>query len=214
MSQKLSFFDLDHTLLKVNVSFAFGRYLFQRGEISFCKMIYCVFQYTRHKYLGLSLREMQQKIFQAYFRGLSVSKIKYNAESFLSRDFTSLLYLPALLTLQAAIKAGHQVIILSSAPDFLVEPIAKRFSINWRATSYLKDSHGKFSFLENVLDGEAKAEIVKGMSATLNIEQQNIFAYSDSYLDLPFLLSAGCPFGVNPDSKLLKVCLKNNWKIL
>lgn len=214
MSQKLSFFDLDRTLVKVNISFAFGKYLFQKGEISFCKMFYCLMQYARHKYFGLSLYSLQEKIFKAYFCGLSVSKIKHNADCFLEKNFSSFIFMPVWKEMQSAMQDGHHVTILSSSPDFLVEPIAKRLGINWQATCYLKDSFGRFSVLKNVLDGTAKASFVEQMAESQFVDRKDISAYSDSYLDLPFLQSAGCPCGVNPDRKLLKECLKNNWKIL
>ena len=214
MSEKLVFFDLDHTLLNVNISFVFGKYLYEKGYLPFSKMLYCSSLYLYHKYFGLSLNQLQHRIFSAFFRGRQLSKIKLHVEEFLDKDFPALIYLPAYTALKTALSEKHQVTILSSSPDFLVEPIASYFGVKWRATKYLDDGEGILAEIKYVLDGQAKAEIVRNRAECLNIEMRNIFAYSDSYLDLSFLQAAGCPIVVNPDKKLLKHARQNNWPIL
>ncbi|KAF3361477.1 hypothetical protein PHSC3_001851 [Chlamydiales bacterium STE3] len=214
MNSKFSFFDLDHTLLKVNISFSFGKYLFQKGKFPRFQVLYCAAQYFRHKFLGLSLSALHEKIFQAYFVGKSVHEMAGFVEDFLNKELNHFLYLPAFLEMQKAILNHEQVILLSSSPDFLVAPIAKRFGISYHATEYKNDDKNHFSSVANVLSGEVKAEIVKKLALDQSIATKNITAYSDSYLDLPFLKMAGRPVAVNPDRALLKVCQQNSWPIL
>ena len=39
-------------------------------------------------------------------------------------------------------------------------------------------------------------------------------AYSDSYSDLPMLLAVGSPVATNPDARLRRAALANEWMIL
>jgi len=58
------------------------------------------------------------------------------------------------------------------------------------------------------LDGTLKAEIIA------RFDSQKTIAFSDSYLDLPFLLRAHIAVAVNPKGKLKKIAKQQRWEIL
>lgn len=104
--------------------------------------------------------------------------------------------------------------ILSSSPDLLVAPIAKRLGVNeWKATNYAVDEQHCFSHVAEVLQGEGKADYVTNLLKQYDLEKSALTAYSDSHLDLPFLQLAGKVVAVNPTKKLRKECLLNDWAI-
>lgn len=53
-----------------------------------------------------------------------------HVESFLHRDFASLVYSPVEEKLNEAKEGGDFTVLLSSSPDFLVGPIAKKFGVD------------------------------------------------------------------------------------
>jgi phosphoserine phosphatase len=210
-----SFFDLDHTLLKVNSSFKFGSYLYRNQQFPFTDMLKLVLAYGLHKFGFYSLAEVQEVIFKRLFYGHSCHPIYELAESFVDSHFERMLYHPAIKQLKQAQELGHHTVLLSSSPDFLVRLFAKRFSMDaWESTHYAIDQEQRFCCISSVFQGGDKAHYVEETMKKLGISKNQTFAYSDSYLDLPFLKSVGVPIGVKPDRKLLSWCKKTGCKVL
>ena len=208
---KASTFDLDHTLVKVNCSFEFCRYLVRTKILPKKALFYAIFFYLKHRFYGLSLEEMHKQLFQRLLMGLHLPTIEHHVQIFLKKHLLHRLYMPAVAYLKRAQHLGHYTAILSSSPSFIVKPIAEFFKVDeWKASEYEVDSKSCFSRIGFVLQGRDKAKFIRDLS----IGQENIVAFSDSHLDLPFLLSAGCAVLVNPDKKLLRFSKHRNWSVI
>lgn len=126
-----------------------------------------------------------------------------------------MLYEPALKKLREGQLRGHHIVLISSSPSFLVKLIAVHFGIDeYYATEYQIDTEGKFVSIDKVLDGEGKAQFLRDIIRKRGIAPENTIAYTDSHLDLPFLIQAGHRVGVNPDSKLRLICKQRGWDII
>jgi len=86
--------------------------------------------------------------------------------------------------------------------------------VNWYATEYGVDKEKRFSNILHMVDGKKKAEFVLELSKKLRIKKEHIFAYTDSYWDLPLLQCVANPVAVNPDKHLLHLCKQQRWNIL
>ena len=211
----ISIFDLDHTLFNENSSFRFGIYLYQQGIISLASLLFILGCNIRHKLGMITIPQLHQSAFKKLFLGRNASSITDHANHFLDRHFEELTYLPALKKLQTAQNEGHLTIILSSSPDFLVGPIAQRFRVDrWEATRYAVDRELRFCAISKLMLGEDKAKYIEKLLEQLKLSKQNVTAYSDSHVDLPFLMAAGNAVGVNPNKKLKAICKENNWPII
>ena len=117
--------------------------------------------------------------------------------------------------LQLAQQLGHYTLILSNSPSFLVKKIAEYFHVDeWFSTEYEIDKEKNLCHIAFMMQGEEKASVVKKIATKLCIPVENITAYSDSFFDLPLLLSSGASIAVNPDRKLRRVAQLHNWPIL
>lgn len=211
----ISVFDLDRTLIRGNSSYQFCLYLFHRKFFSLFTIIYSTFCYFRHCLLGMSLIDLHQKIFKRLLLGRSLDSMEKYVDSFVDESLSRTTYLPAAHCLRQAQLNGHYTIILSNSPSFLVSRIASFFNVDeWKATQYAVDKDKNLSHISSIMQGEAKAAYLLKISQQLGVEKENITAYSDSYLDLPFLLCAGKAIAVNPDSKLRQFSKKNRWNII
>ena len=211
---KASTFDLDYTLIKANCSFEFCRYLVRCRILPKSALFLAVFVYLKHRFFGLSLEEMHKVIFQKILMGLHLPTLEKHVEIFIKKHLVNRLYAPAVAYLRRAQHLGHYTAILSSSPSFLVKPIAKFFQVDeWRASVYEVDQQKRFSGISFVLQGRDKAKYVQEL-AKRAIRQENVIAFSDSHLDIPFLLSAGCAVIVNPDRKLRRFSQKHNWSMI
>lgn len=214
-TQGLSFFDLDHTLLVANSAFRFGVYLYQQGFLSFHTMVRLTFAYIKHKAGLLSLIDLHKNTFDLFFKGKPSQPVYLLAEKFVERHFEGMLNQIAVRRLQQDRSLGHAIVLLSSSPDFLVKLFAQKFSIEiWRSTRYTIDCEGRFCSVEQVFQGENKAQSVAEIAKQLGVPIWSTVAYSDSHLDIPFLEAAGKAIGVNPDRKLRTWCNRRKCQII
>ena len=215
MKRKVSCFDLDHTLFQVNSSFHFGVYLYKHGVFSFFTMLYLAGCYALHSLHLISISTLQNLIFEKLFLGRSYSFMHEHAKAFLAKNFYRIVYLPAITRLKQAQQEGHYTVILSSSPDFLVKLCAQRFKVDaWSATEYELDQNNCFSKISKFMLGKDKASYLQSLGDYLEVAREDMTAYSDSHLDLPFLEVAGTAIGVNPNNILRTACEENNWEIL
>lgn len=213
--QHVSAFDLDGTLVKGNSSYHFCKYLSRKGVLPFYSVPLSAFYYARHYFLGMPLSKIHQKIFNNLLLGRSLKDLEKHIEGFLEEYLPRSLYFPAVNSLRLAQHLGHYTVILSNSPSFLVAPLARFFGVDeWKATEYAVDKDQKLCHISSILQSTEKAHYLGEVAQRLGIEKTQIATYSDSYLDLSFLLSGGCPIAVNPDKKLRQFSEKHNWSIL
>ena len=211
----ISAFDLDHTLLTVNSSFEFGKYLYKNKLLSTRQMLFASACYILHKSGCLSLDSLHKKIFNVAFKGRSKTDLNTHVHQFLDCYLDAYWNRPVFEKLLDSKQAGHITTIYSSAPDFLVSAIASRLQIHHHeGTIYHTDESGNLSMIDKVVEGNAKAELLTRLAGQHRISKNNVFTYSDSYLDLPFLEVSGNPVAVNPDARLKRICKQKNWQIL
>lgn len=211
----ISAFDLDRTLFFDNSGFIFGVYLYRRKLYSLGHLFIVFLGYLLF-FLGLlSTTKVHEIGFRFLFRGQSELLIRQQVEDFLDHNFDSYLYLPAIEKLRKAQANGHLTVLLSNSPAFIVEAIAKRLEVSlWQSTQYALDNERRFCNILHIMQGEDKAHFLNNLCQQYGLSKEDVTAYSDSYLDLPFLLQAGTSIGVNPDRKLRAVCKHNHWPII
>lgn len=215
MFRAISAFDLDHTLLSANSSYCFGRYLCAKKHLPPQTLFFIISCHFRYSLGLLPIVALHQKAFQRLFFGRSISQVNEWVNEFLDAHLARLLYRPAVEQLQQAQQDGHLTVILSSSPEILVKPIAARLNVPvWHATQYAVDKEHRFCHILRLMLGDDKARILQEMRQEQGVAVQDVYAYSDSHLDLPFLQAAGHPIGVKPNRQLRAICRKNRWSIL
>jgi len=215
LDRGLIVFDLDHTLLKANISFRFGQFLYQQNFFSLWTLLGCLSDYARHQWVGMSLSALHTRTFVRLFNGRALSDLCDHADQFLTESLPSLLSDPVLQRLRKGQKEGKDILILSSSPDFLVREVARHLHVpEGRGTLYQVNSEGKLIAVLHVMDGQAKADNLREVVDRRQLPSSAITVYSDSHLDLPLLRMAGEAIGVRPDGRLRRVCLENGWEIM
>lgn len=210
---QLSAFDLDRTLLHKNSSFAFCKYLCAEGFFPYSVLFWAFFYYLRHVCLGMTLQDLHRHIFKRVLCGISYPHLAKKVDEFIESALEGLLYQPALQRLKKAQEEGHFTVVLSNSPDFLVRAIAQKLHLStWRASEYFIDNNEKLCKISSILQGEDKAIHVRQMMKDLKICKEDVIAYSDSHLDLPFLYEAGTAVVVNPTRTLQKIATALGWE--
>jgi HAD superfamily phosphoserine phosphatase-like hydrolase len=211
----ISVFDLDETLLVNNSSYQFFKFLIDRKAISRFSICSAALFFFRHHYLKMPLSDLHHKIFDRFLCGFPLHQLYSYLNDFIFSYVPSSLYVPVFNFLRQAQHLGHYTMVLSSSPDFLVKQIADFLGVDeWKASEYSVDNKQMLSHVSSVMDGEMKAKHVLATAQKLNVSNENIIAFTDSFLDLPLLLAAGRRFCVKPDRKLHRFSLEQGWTII
>lgn len=211
---RLVIFDLDKTLSKVNVSFAFGKYLYQSKALSSFSMIFLVACYCFHRVGLLPVSLLHTLAFERIFFKKRASDMEQKIEKFLE-DNQKRLFRPWLMQCLEQCKQEEKLVwIQSSSPDCLVERIAKLLGVTtWYASRYQVADDGTYASVALVMDGQTKRKILDEFLQKNLISRNDVTAYSDSMLDLPLLEGVGTVVAVNPEKRLKKIALLRNWQI-
>ncbi len=215
MIEKITLFDLDHTLLSANCSYHFGAYLYRHGYFKTPTMLKLVGVYFLQKLRIINLQQLHTLVFKLIFFKKNANHLNLLIESFIPEFLKKYSYPPAIDRLEGAKSKGQFTAILSNSPDFLVGPIASTLGVKiWKATVYDVDEKGQFSKISSFVEGTDKANYLNAFLQQFNLVKISTTAYSDSILDLPFLKAAGQAVAVNPDRQLRRHAKANNWEIL
>ncbi|TLG03027.1 1-acylglycerol-3-phosphate O-acyltransferase [Nocardia cyriacigeorgica] len=112
--------------------------------------------------------------------------------------------------------AGHTVVLVSSGPRFVLEPVAAALGVAHTLCTGMATEDG---VLTGYPDGRTlwrsgKAEAIREFAAASGIELGNSFAYLASGTDLATLSAVGFPIAVNPDEGLAVTCAEKDWPAL
>jgi phosphoserine phosphatase len=203
--------DVDGTLTHSNISFAFGRYMYKEGLISFFDAMRCAYSYFAHTIGLLSMQRLHASIFRSLFLGRRAEEIRNAADRFFEEKGKNLFKVDVAEEILLLQKEGARVMLLSSSPDFLVERVADYIGVEeWSATEYVVRDE-IFSKLGKIITGSEKAKIAADVRSR---EGSSITIFTNSMLDLPLIQIADHVVAVAPDRRLLRLSKQKGWRVL
>jgi len=134
------------------------------------------------------------------------------AESF-SGYILERLYPEAIAALRAHKRAGHRIVLLSGALDFVLEPF--KDLADDVLSARLREEDGVYTgeLSGAPVAGEARARMLASFARRRNLDLSRSYAYADSISDLPMLEAVGIPIAVNPDARLRAAAKERGWQI-
>jgi HAD superfamily hydrolase (TIGR01490 family) len=110
-------------------------------------------------------------------------------------------------------RAGHRVVLLSGALDFILEPFEDL--ADDVLTARLEEENGVYTgeLSGAPVAGEARARMLASFARRRNVDLSRSYAYADSISDLPMLEAVGIPVAVNPDARLRAAAKEKGWQI-
>jgi len=204
--------DVDGTIMRSNVSVAFGRFLYEIGQISFLQALSAAVAYALF-YVGIiSVEKLHTLIFRLLFFRKEVSLIEKAADQFFLVKAPHLFQKKVCKEIEVLQQEDAHLAILSSSPDFLVKRVAQFLHIDeWHATEYRTDEQGHFVALGSVVTGQEKRNIVRKKR---DDKPLHITVFTDSILDLPLIDQADQVVAVCPDRRLCRLAYERGWRIL
>jgi len=212
-----AFFDLDKTVISKSSTLAFGHPFYQYGLISRGAALRCVAGHLAYRMAGASHGQMERA--RDWAAGLCcgwpVDRVREIVARHLDELIVPYIYADARALICAHHAAGHDVIIVSTSGQEVVDPIARLLGADAVIATRMRVEGGCYTgHVEFFAYGEAKAARIRDLAAERGYRLQECHAYSDSATDLPLLQAVGHPHAVNPDRILRRVARQRGWPAL
>ena len=208
-------FDVDGTLIDSNVVSHYAWLKMRELPVALRPLWAAAFAARIPYYWGLDKisRAHFNRAFYKNYRGWKPARARKLGEDSFSGYVLKRLYPEAITTLRAHKEAGHRVVLLSGALDFILEPFGDL--ADDVLTARLEEENGVYTgeLSGAPVAGEARARMLASFARRRKLDLSRSYAYADSISDLPMLEAAGIPVAVNPDGRLQKAAKERGWQI-
>jgi HAD superfamily hydrolase (TIGR01490 family) len=211
-----AFFDLDKTIVARATGFALRRSFMREGLIARSTLLKSLYAQMIFQLMGADETRMDRMRAAAAKMtvGWEVERVRSVVEEVLEEVFGPLLYNEALELLEIHRAAGRLLCIVSTSPEEVVEPLARKLGVEHYIATRSRIVNGVYTGeLEFYAYGPFKAHAIRDLASELGIDLEKSFAYSDSSTDLPMLETVGHPVAVNPDKELKRVAAERGWPV-
>jgi len=208
MLKSYALFDFDGTLIRGDSILLFIRYALRH---KLCSAVDTLRFITAGALFTMKLISPKRaKEMGLYFLKNS-SRAVYSAaaEDFCKTVLMPRLYPEGLKSIQAHLRAGHEVLLISASPAFYLEPLRQMLGFSAvLATRFSAEKDGRFAgeiIGENCRGTQKPVRLREYLAQTGDtLDYETSSAYGDSAHDLPMLRLCAHAYAVNPKPKLQK----------
>lgn len=215
--RQAAFFDLDKTIIAKSSMLAFSKTFRHHGLLNRRALVHAAYAQVVFQLVGADENKMEKirKVALDLTKGWNHDDVTKLVSETLHEVVVPIIYEDAVELIEKHKANGLYIVIISSAPAEVVEPIARHLGVDdFVATTARLDERGNYSGeLEFYSYGSFKSQAVHKIAEEHNIDLEESFAYSDSITDVPLLECVGHPVAVNPDKELARVAQSNGWPI-
>jgi HAD superfamily hydrolase (TIGR01490 family) len=216
--KRAAFFDVDNTLIRGSTIYFLGRGMYQRGYFTKKDISRFVLANLRFRLTGKEKKEEIQRFQDAatdFIGGHNVADIQAIAEEIYDEFVSPALWQGTIDIAQSHIANGHEVYLVTAAPEDMATLIAKRLGLTGALGSKAEIKNQIYTGNMNgpLLHGKEKAVAIIELAKNNGLNLKECFAYSDSNNDLPLLQSVGHPSVINPDALLGLRAMAEGWPI-
>jgi HAD superfamily hydrolase (TIGR01490 family) len=206
-------FDVDNTLLPGEASeIGFFRFLWRRGLVGWGELTRSAAWLAGH-IPPFSLHALRER--KVYLTGKRPADIESYAQEFCQAEMIGKLSLQGRARLDAHRQAGHQLILVTGAPDFLVLPLAKFLCVStvFAAKPEELDSVYTGALIPPLPYGRGKRALILAHAQEMNLDLTGSYAYGDSPGDRDILELVGHPLVVNPIRGMARIAQRRGWPV-
>jgi putative phosphoserine phosphatase/1-acylglycerol-3-phosphate O-acyltransferase len=209
-----AFFDFDGTLISGYSAVAFMQEQVRRGNLSPRELMELVSAMASFGLGNMGFSAMMIAASQ-FLRGVHEASYANFGEELFRSHIARQIYPESRALVDAHLKKGHTVAIISSATPYQVMPSAREFGIEHVMCTRLEVKKGYFTgaVIQPTCFGEGKVTAAEELAAEHGIDLERSFFYSDSDDDIQLLERVGKPRPLNPNSKLTMIAERKGWPV-
>ncbi len=213
-----AFYDVDGTLIRINVVHAFAFYAARQPSlISSAKRVVSTAASVPVFWAADKIsRKWFNEVFYKNYAGESQDRLFTLAEELFTEVVKPNIYPHALELIADSKRAGVKQVLISGALDFTIRPLAEHLGVDHLIANKLefKDGYATGKLCKPFIGGANKADIMRDFAKRNDVDLAESWAYSDSFSDFPMLTVVGHPTAVNPDMRLRAAARSYDWPVL
>jgi putative phosphoserine phosphatase/1-acylglycerol-3-phosphate O-acyltransferase len=209
-----AFFDMDKTIIAENSGAMYMRHRYEHGDVTNWELAKGLGAYLRYKLGVLNLHSYTLELMQQ-FRGEREADLEALGLELFEEMLVGAIYPEAARLIREHQQAGHEVLIISGAVRFVVEPLAEHLGVPNVLCTRLEVDEGRFTgrLIEPICFEEGKIYWVQQFIEEQRIDLARSYFYTDSVTDIPLLELVGHPVVVNPDPMLYRAAVRRCWPV-
>ncbi|MDX2087373.1 MAG: HAD family hydrolase [Kofleriaceae bacterium] len=213
-----AFYDVDGTLIKINIVHSFAYYASRHASIaaSVKNTIKTAVSIPMFWAADKLSRKYFNEIFYRSYEGQSEDRLVVLAEELFEDVVKPNIYPRAKDLIEESRRAGCRQVLLSGALDFTMKPLARYLGVDDLIANKLEfvDNYATGKLQKPFVAGATKADIMRAYAKQHGIDLAESWAYSDSFSDYAMLAVVGHPTACNPDLRLRAMARSYDWPIL
>lgn len=209
-----AFFDIDHTVLEINSGSKWIGYMWRTRQMGVVEVARALTWLAQYRFGLLDYDAMASRVLAGY-AGREVEPLAEEIRVWFRDEVAWAICTEARAKIEQHRAAGDVLVLLTSATQFLTQPVAEVLSIEHMLCTRIEVDDGRFTgeFRRPACYGAGKVGHAEAFAAANGVDLRASYFYSDSYSDLPMLERVGQPRVVNPDPRLRRLARSRGWSI-
>ena len=209
-----AFFDFDGTIIYGYSATTYLREQLKRGDVKPGQLPELVRTMTKFSMGSMGFSAMMTET-SGYLKGIEEKDYIKFGEQLYKKHIAKLVYPESRALIEAHLKKGHTVALISAATPYQVVPAAAELGIEHVKCTHLEVKDGKFTgeVISPTCYGMGKVHAAQQICEQQGAELEKSFFYSDSDEDIQLLEHVGNPRPLNPNSRLRRTALGRGWPV-
>jgi HAD superfamily hydrolase (TIGR01490 family) len=212
-SRPAALFDVDRTLLHTDSATLYLRQQRARGEAGLrdaLRLAFWLFEYT----LGMVDAPAVARRVLGRYAGQSEAELAASFEEWFPRYALPELSSRGREVVRSHLARGDLVALLSGAPRYALEPLARELGIEHVVATEVETDRGQLTGrVLGLCYGSAKVEFAARLLDAHGSSFEATTFYSDSITDRPMFERVAYPVAVNPDLRLRRLARQRRWPV-
>lgn len=209
-----AFFDFDGTIIYGYSATTYLREQIKRGDVGARQMVELVKTMSQFGMGTMGFSTMMAMTSQ-FLKGVEEQEYIKLGERLYQKHIAKLIYPESRALIEAHLKKGHTVAIISAATPYQVTEAARELGIEHVKCTHLETQDGVFTgrVIKPTCYGMGKVDAAQQLADQFKIDMQESYFYSDSDEDIQLLEHVGKPRPLNPNSRLRRTARGRGWPV-
>jgi HAD superfamily hydrolase (TIGR01490 family) len=208
-----AFFDMDHTVLRIDTGMSWMRYEYRRGKTGRRDIARAVYWSLLYKAALLDMESLATRL-TAGLAGKHEAAFAEACRDWYANHVAHEVTAEARRAIEAHRARGDVLVLATGSTQYAAEAVAEGLGIEHVLCSRIEVVEGKFTGrLAAMGFGDHKVALAEQFASEHGVDLARSTFYSDSYNDLPLLRRVGAAVAVNPDARLRRHASRAGWRV-